>query len=278
MNDLTDVMPFHGATDLHARIAQALALVTDWNGALAGHLPISSVLSVFARQCGAANAEVLRLARDRVLPVAAVVGDLDRTQPTLSSGRLLRYLRDTRLDTLTPGSLWLLSDLMLEDAFSASHAGQEWRARGDLSGVHVIILEATAVQIDAIEMHFARPPKEDPEMPPLLIARALADGWGLRSPGLIARTIRSFGRTRGPVTDEPDGAILGERNRCGLSRSERRVCQLLAGGAKAKDIAEALDISIPTVRTHLRNIYAKTETSGQVELLAMISSERDRQG
>ena len=61
-----------------------------------------------------------------------------------------------------------------------------------------------------------------------------------------------------------------------LSRAELRVCQLLAAGDKAKDIAEVLGVSVATVRTHLRNIYAKTNTSGQIELIAVINAEKGK--
>jgi DNA-binding CsgD family transcriptional regulator len=50
---------------------------------------------------------------------------------------------------------------------------------------------------------------------------------------------------------------------------------MLASGEKAKAIAEALELSVATVRTHLRNIYAKTETNGQVELIALLNDRRD---
>lgn len=169
-----------------------------------------------------------------------------------------------------------LSDLMLDDDFARSGAAREWRARPEIKEVLIIILETTVVQVDAIEMWFDSSVDPDPDMPDALIARALADGWSMRSPGLIARAIRTYGRPRAQSYQDNSSAILGAQNRCGLSRSERRVCQLLAAGEKAKDIAEVLEISIPTVRTHLRNIYAKTETSGQVDLLAAIGAERDQ--
>lgn len=275
VNDRSDVMPFEGATDLHTKIANALALVTDWNAALSGHVSLNDVIGVLARQRGACNVALVRLNRNKALPVAGATGRLAEARPEPSSGAILRHLRDHRAEGAEPGAMVYLSDLMRDADFAGSGAAAEWRARPKISAVQVIILETTAVQIDAIEMWFDTPAEPDPEMPDALIARALADGWSVRSPGLITRAIRTYGRPRAASRADPSGAILGAQNRCGLSRSERRVCQLLAAGEKAKDIAQALEISIPTVRTHLRNIYAKTETSGQVDLLAVIGAERD---
>ena len=56
-----------------------------------------------------------------------------------------------------------------------------------------------------------------------------------------------------------------------LSHSQLRVCQLLGAGQKAVGIAELMGISITTVRSHLRNIYIKTNTTGQFEVIALIN-------
>jgi DNA-binding CsgD family transcriptional regulator len=60
----------------------------------------------------------------------------------------------------------------------------------------------------------------------------------------------------------------------GLSKAEWRVCQLLAQGLSAKEIAETCDISIETVRTHRKRVYAKTGTNGRPELMLLIAQYR----
>jgi DNA-binding NarL/FixJ family response regulator len=50
---------------------------------------------------------------------------------------------------------------------------------------------------------------------------------------------------------------------CGLTRRERAVLTHLARGASNRAIAEALFIGEETVKTHLRNIYAKLEVQGR---------------
>jgi len=52
-----------------------------------------------------------------------------------------------------------------------------------------------------------------------------------------------------------------------ITKSEKKVVELLRNGFPDKDIAESLNISPRTVSTHLRNLYRKTETRNRVELL-----------
>lgn len=57
-----------------------------------------------------------------------------------------------------------------------------------------------------------------------------------------------------------------------LTHTELRVTAAISSGAAPKAVAQETDTSIWTVRTHLRNIFAKTGTSGQRELLQLLSS------
>ncbi len=56
----------------------------------------------------------------------------------------------------------------------------------------------------------------------------------------------------------------------GLTLAEARVCERLVQGRALKDIAEDLDITIDTVRVHLKNVFAKTGVNRQAELIAKI--------
>jgi DNA-binding NarL/FixJ family response regulator len=53
-----------------------------------------------------------------------------------------------------------------------------------------------------------------------------------------------------------------------LSKREREVIALLAGGASNKDIAGELAVSINTVERHLVNIYSKLAVRGRAEATA----------
>ena len=54
-----------------------------------------------------------------------------------------------------------------------------------------------------------------------------------------------------------------------LSPAESRVLIPLIQGLAPREIAAALSLGEPTVRSHLRSLYAKTETSRQGELIAL---------
>ena len=52
-----------------------------------------------------------------------------------------------------------------------------------------------------------------------------------------------------------------------LTRQEKRIIQLVAVGARNKEIAEQLNISAHTVKAHLSSIFRKTQARNRVELL-----------
>ncbi|TYB42543.1 helix-turn-helix transcriptional regulator [Actinomadura chibensis] len=80
------------------------------------------------------------------------------------------------------------------------------------------------------------------------------------------------GRARAvPGDDAPgDGAALA-----GLSRREREIVLLAAGGAASKDIAGLLNLSVRTVDNHLGRAYAKLGVSGRAELAVLVAPRDD---
>ncbi len=59
-----------------------------------------------------------------------------------------------------------------------------------------------------------------------------------------------------------------------LTPTEARVTLSLAEGRSPKAVADELNITVGTVRVHLKQVYAKTETAGQRELVSRVSSWR----
>ncbi|EBI4037103.1 helix-turn-helix transcriptional regulator [Salmonella enterica] len=53
-----------------------------------------------------------------------------------------------------------------------------------------------------------------------------------------------------------------------LTAKEREIVGMVCGGASNKLIARQLNISLSTVKTHLRNIFAKTEVINRTELVS----------
>ena len=72
----------------------------------------------------------------------------------------------------------------------------------------------------------------------------------------------------------PSAELLGDANPARLSRAEFRVCLMLSRGLSLKVVREQLGIGESTLRTHLRSIYAKTNTENQAELLYRLLSTR----
>ena len=56
----------------------------------------------------------------------------------------------------------------------------------------------------------------------------------------------------------------------GLTPAEQRIVSLLSAGKGAPRAAEILQSSLHTIHSHLKNIFAKTETSSQNELIALV--------
>lgn len=59
---------------------------------------------------------------------------------------------------------------------------------------------------------------------------------------------------------------------CGLTRREREVLIEIMHGYSMPNVAKKLYISPETVRTHMKNIYRKTETTNKQSLIRMIDS------
>jgi DNA-binding NarL/FixJ family response regulator len=75
----------------------------------------------------------------------------------------------------------------------------------------------------------------------------------------VARQITQFFREARPYTKSanPDLETLGDR--------EGQILKMLAAGQHYKEIAAQLDISIDTVRTHIRRIYRKLQVNSRAE-------------
>jgi len=69
---------------------------------------------------------------------------------------------------------------------------------------------------------------------------------------------------------EPQPAVAMWRRLYGLTRTEAEVALRISRGADLKQISEELSVSLPTVRTHLQRIFAKTDTHRQAELVRFL--------
>ncbi|MGH1366991.1 MAG: helix-turn-helix transcriptional regulator [Maritimibacter sp.] len=273
VKDWTQVMPFEGATEVEFKIARSFGLINAWNAALSGNFEMKRVCEIMASQAGAVNISVFRQDAQKTRSIVAVAREHMRRVPEASQGRLCAFFKEVDPNRLTQGTIMTLSGLKDDPLFAASDVCKEWESRPEVHDFIVIILEHTPKYIDAIEFIFEEEPLYNDFVPATVMAQAIAAAWDNRSPGLVSNLIRSNSRARAPVITDIEEGILGDGNPCGLSRAELRVCRLLVEGDNASEIAETLKVSVATVRTHLSKIYAKTGTSGQVELISVIHGE-----
>ncbi|UJR86769.1 helix-turn-helix transcriptional regulator [Sandaracinus amylolyticus] len=73
---------------------------------------------------------------------------------------------------------------------------------------------------------------------------------------------------RPSIGSVPD--VLTLQRAWGLTRMEARVARRLATGMRLKDVARDLGISQETARTHLKQLFSKTDTNRQVALVALL--------
>lgn len=92
----------------------------------------------------------------------------------------------------------------------------------------------------------------------LLMLRSALRGEAALSPALAGRVLSEFRRlSRGGIADKEDDDGLTER--------EQQVLFQASQGATDKEIAEALNISLNTVKTHIRNILSKLRVTTRRE-------------
>lgn len=100
--------------------------------------------------------------------------------------------------------------------------------------------------------------------------RTVADGGSPLTSG-VARTVLDL--LRHIELDVPDDPVTGDDG-LELSEREREVLRCLMDGMAYKQVADRLDISIDTVRSHIRRIYKKL----QVHSVAQAVSRALREG
>jgi len=94
--------------------------------------------------------------------------------------------------------------------------------------------------------------------------------WGAR---VLARGLSYANRLSRPTQGSKNGPpeMLGRLNREPLTNREREVVTLLISGCSTKSIADQTELTVATVHTYLKRIYAKLGVHSRVELIARMA-------
>jgi DNA-binding CsgD family transcriptional regulator len=233
-------------------------------------------VSRVGRLDGCALSAVDRLERRRL--VLASYGLNAAEDPMLSpmpagppSDRILRS---------PPGTVWQDRQIVSERPARPS-CKERMQSNGSASRAGVIVGRDER-QVVCLEAYAgAGRPASGPELDDFLrqLAPHLTRAWRLggRSrliPAALAATSRTCGQCQAaPAPDLaglPDMARL--RAEFGLTKAEARLALRLAEGASLARAAEAFDVKLTTIRSQLQQVFAKTGTSRQAELVALLLS------
>ena len=251
----------------------SLNVAVHWTEALHGRCALHEALHEVVR---AFDVEVARLVRLRFEPDEQIeIAEADRSAQRRPLVKIEACATSAILADRAPsakvGSLWFLSDVW--DGGDADRNAPLARAlaRRQVNEVIVLVLECCGTETDVLELYFSRKLGPDSRAQIQAVARPMCDAWIRRRPNIVDFAIAAQRReSAGSAVGGAVRSILGPSNPAELSRAEYRVCALLSVGLTARRISEKLGITEATVRSHLRNIYAKTSTSGQCELLHRI--------
>ncbi len=104
------------------------------------------------------------------------------------------------------------------------------------------------------------------------LAAAAADAWAVAGDQRASTASQvAVERNRQEVPEARTTGLARARSVDPLTRREREIAGMAAGGARNNDIAERLRVSVRTVETHLNRIYRKLGVANRTELADVIS-------
>lgn len=266
-----------GKSDAGSAASDLVDGVANWCEALAGGVSLQAAMTRLLRAVHAEAGMLVRTHRSDFRPVAIVTHDA-RAQ------LVERPLRVSYADSFfgapmrvpRSASIWLGSAQANEADADCSPALGEWQASRGLKEFVVLVLAGGPTTRDHIELHFSH--RLTPDVLNMLAALlpTLARTWAARQVGLVTRTVVNHRiASRPTLADTTSRPILSASNPARLSRAEFRVCLLLSRGLSVAGISEELKLSDATIRTHLRNTYAKVNTNCLAELVFLLLSPRN---
>lgn len=258
-----------GGQTAGVNIVDLVDAIATWCQCLQGQRTIRSGLEAIAQGFGADAVSLVKAGPQGAGGVKAIT-----VQPYLRGAELDRGLSDLILGGYLPkarvGSVWFGS-MAAEDSYGVLNS---IRRQTGLAETVVIVLNHEAKWVHLLEISFAH--RLDAGKAAMLnsLAATLAETWTHRAPGLFSEALLE----RRPARENLAFAapILSDDNPARLSRAEFRVCLLLSNGLSKDAVREELKITASTLRSHLRQICAKTECASVNELThrLLVSTQR----
>lgn len=242
-----------------------IGAVAQWCECLHGRDPLLRSLEVLGMGLDAEIVAVARYPLDGRSAVRSVIWD--RKGPDQAAGKkcFARALIGTYFEAARPGSLWFRSTV---DTGSTNEIA-EFHASRQLRELAVIPLQASNKLIDTFEIHFMDRLRSQQQVVLTSLAPVLARTWSNRAEGLFTEALLRVS----PVTERiENGRILSAENPARLSRAEYRVSLLLSRGLSIQEIKAELCIRESTMRSHLSNLYSKTNSSNLSELVFRLTA------
>ena len=242
-------------------------------------MPLSDALKALAAGFDADAAAISRHNRNEDQARTVAIHDIfegDHDVPVLKRA-LCRDVMGYLYPKARSSTVWFLSDLLDDPSWNDTETLGNWRASREIKDVVAISLTGNQLQHDYIEFHFSRGLERSERLEIEALVPTIVRSWAGRKTGLVTQSRMDDRFVAARAAAEAgklnwDAPILGMSNPANLSRAEFRVCLLFSRGLSVKGVTEELGLSEATVRTHLRSIYSKTETSGIAELLYRILS------
>ncbi len=252
--------------------ADVIEAIADWCEALHGGQPLKDAFAHLVSGLGAEAGMLVRTHLNEFRSSRIEMHDCRSDcgshplKTTFADGHFGPHLTKPRI-----ASVWLGSAHVGESGANPAPALGEWQAARRMKEFAVLVLSGGPTTRDHIELHFREQLSRDVQASLGAVVPTMARTWATRQVGLITRTV--INKRLSCDMERPGIAmttLLSINNPARLSRAEFRVCLLLSRGLSALGVSAELSLSDATVRSHLRNIYAKTETSGLAELVFML--------
>ena len=259
--------------------------VAAWCGGLHGSITLQEALAALAHSLDASAAAISRhyhRSEDQPRSVALFDSETGNVEaPVLLRRALCQDVLGDLFSKARVATIWFDTDLASDLAWASSETLRRWKSVRQVEEVVVITLAAAPQQNDYIEFHFDRVLSQSERISLETLVPTIVRSWGGRQQGLVTQSTvdERILRARNVVQSRkvaPSAPLLGVSNPAGFSRAEFRVCVLISHGLSVSGVADELGLTANTVRSHLRAIYAKTDTSSLAELLyRILSSDKE---